>query len=134
MKESDEKKNYKESDGSGTSILNALAAEASTTDGSWEDLGALINVLKTYGCIEARNETVDNLDVDNQVYDVTVAGENVGMLLGFENSFWCIVAFGGAWDVLERLRLLINSVLKRITSRTLMYPTSSEGWCRIHHK
>ena len=92
------KKIYKGSDGSGASLLNALAAEASTTADSWEDLGALINVLKTYGCIEARNETVGNLDMDNQVYDVTVAGENVGML-GFENSLWCIVALGGAWDV-----------------------------------
>ena len=79
------------SDGSG------LAAEASTTDDSWEDLGALINALRTFGCIETRNEPPGNLDMENQVYSVAVAGENVGML-GFENSFWCIVALGGIWD------------------------------------
>jgi hypothetical protein len=76
------------------SLLTALYLEASTTDGSSDDLGALINVLNIFGCIEARNP-----DVENLVYDVTVvADENVGML-GFNNYLWCIVAFGGAWDV-----------------------------------
>jgi hypothetical protein len=61
-------------------------------------LGALINLLRTFGSIEARNESIGNLDVDDQVYDVTLAGENVG-ILGFEHYLWCIAALGGAWDV-----------------------------------
>ena len=86
------------SDSTGASFMSALAAEASTVDDSWEELGALINVLRTYGCIQARNDSVDDIDLDRQAYDVSVAGENVGML-GFENSLWCLVALGGAWDV-----------------------------------
>ena len=48
-------------DGSGASFLSALAVEA-----SWDNLGDLMNVLRTFGCIEAQNESVGNLDVDNK--------------------------------------------------------------------
>ena len=36
--------------------------------------------------------------MDIQVYDGTLACENVGML-GFEYSLWSVVAFGGTLDV-----------------------------------
>jgi hypothetical protein len=56
---------------SGGSALVAVET-SSAADDSWENLGALINnVLRTFGSIEARNESVGNLDVNNQVYDVT---------------------------------------------------------------
>ena len=50
------------SNGHGASLLSALVVEASTADDSWENLGALKNVLRAFGCtFEARNESVGNL-------------------------------------------------------------------------
>jgi len=65
-----------------------------TSDDAWEDMSSLIGVLKSYGCLLPCG---DNPEMEE--YSISIAGENVG-LLGLENSLWCLVAMGGAWDIL----------------------------------
>ena len=68
------------------------------------------------------SESVRNLDVDNQVYDVPTAGEHVG-ILGFENSLRCIVALDGdldgAWDVVGTYLVTGRLEAEMVTSALL---------------
>lgn len=69
-------------------------ATAVDSDDSWNDTRSLINVLQSYGCLLPSGD-----DPEIEEYAISIAGENVG-LLGLENSLWCLVAVGGAWDIL----------------------------------
>ena len=82
------KRNEGNQDRSSSSIVEGL-----NTD-SWRDMLAVIKVLKSYGCL-VEDSTNGS---DGQMYSLTDAGENVG-LLGLDNSLWGLVALGGAWDV-----------------------------------
>lgn len=90
------------------SISNASNCEADT----WQDMIALVNVLESYGCISACNQTI--AISEDQTFELTPAGDNIGRL-GFENSLWILVAMGGAWDVayesaeLDELRSAMDS-------------------------
>lgn len=71
-----------------------------TSDNTWEDMLAIVKVLVAYGCLSmnADLDDHDNLSIEQESFEVSPAGNNVGML-GFENSLWSLVAVGGAWDV-----------------------------------
>uniref|UniRef100_A0A6U3RH20 ATP-dependent RNA helicase Ski2/MTR4 C-terminal domain-containing protein n=1 Tax=Ditylum brightwellii TaxID=49249 RepID=A0A6U3RH20_9STRA len=84
-------------------LMEQIESLESYQDDSWDDMLALTDVLEAFGCLTRVSDSVD-VDSDNEndresvMYDVTQAGINIGML-GFENSLWCLVAIGGAWDV-----------------------------------
>ncbi|CAJ1906663.1 unnamed protein product [Cylindrotheca closterium] len=83
----------------------SLLLEASNVieikDGTWDDMLAITKTLTAFGCLETTNKTKSDVfdDIEDQVFDVTPAGIDVGML-SFENSLWGFVAMGGTWDVM----------------------------------
>jgi len=89
-------KNAKDDIGIDNASLVAHLNDATMVDGddSWKDMRSLINVLQSYGCLLPAGD-----DPEIEEYAISIAGENVG-LLGLENSLWCLVAVGGAWDIL----------------------------------
>jgi len=84
------------------------------TNDTWEDMLAIIKVLVAYGCLSIHSPLDDdNFSFEKETFEITPAGNNIGML-GFENALWCLTAVGGAWDVvgasseLDRSRTLMN--------------------------
>lgn len=77
-----------------------LTEQRETKDDSWEDLVAITRTLVSYGCLTIDQPYTDDLKVEDLAYSITPAGANVAML-GFENALWCVVAVGGAWDVVS---------------------------------
>jgi len=71
-------------------------------DTSWDDMLAIAKVLIAYGCLVPDRpilEEDDFSDLEEQTFEVTPAGTDVGML-SFENSLWCFGAMGGTFDVI----------------------------------
>lgn len=69
-------------------------------DTSWDDMLAMTQVLVAYGCLVPSIPIVDDSeDLEEQIFQVTPAGTDVGML-SFENSLWCFSAMGGTFDVI----------------------------------
>ena len=69
-------------------------------DDSWEDMLAITKTLLAYGCLQSQDEVdPDDEEFENNVFDITPAGADVGML-GFENSLWTFVAVGGTCDII----------------------------------
>jgi hypothetical protein len=61
----------------------------------------ITRVLIAYGCIVPQSggkEEYSDEDLENEIFDVTPAGNDVGML-SFENSLWCFTAVGGTFDI-----------------------------------
>ncbi|KAL3933010.1 MAG: hypothetical protein SGBAC_010586 [Bacillariaceae sp.] len=85
------------------SLLLEAAKVAETNDGTWDDMLAITKVLKAFGCIDTIDKTKSDGfdDIEDQVFDVTPAGTDVGML-SFENALWGFVAMGGTWDVMGK--------------------------------
>mmetsp|Transcript_39629 Transcript_39629/g.95767 ORF Transcript_39629/g.95767 Transcript_39629/m.95767 type:complete len:1289 (-) Transcript_39629:69-3935(-) len=83
------------------SLLLEAGKVTEIKDGTWDDMLAITKVLTTFGCLETANKTKSDIfdDIEDQVFDVTPAGTDVGML-SFENALWGFVAMGGTWDVL----------------------------------
>jgi hypothetical protein len=81
------------------SVVEASEVRESRDD-SWDDLLAITRTLVSYGCLSIDRPFADDLDLEKLTYALTPAGTNVAML-GFENSLWCVVAIGGAWDVVS---------------------------------
>lgn len=79
-----------------SSLIDALNV-VDDKDDSLEDLKSLIHVLQAYGCIVPTVDG-DSVDMEDQSYRITTAGENVG-LIGLDNALWVLTAMGGAWDV-----------------------------------
>jgi len=80
-------------------LLTAEKIDAATDD-SWEDFLSITRTLHAYGCLSTgTNEPFleDNV-LEKEIFELTPAGLNIGML-GFDNALWCLVAMGGAWDV-----------------------------------
>jgi hypothetical protein len=82
-----------------TSFLE-LSSQADTRNDSWGDLLAITRILISYGCLSTDQPFAHDLDLEELTYALTPAGTNVAML-GFENALWCVVAIGGAWDVVS---------------------------------
>lgn len=87
-------------------LLLQTSQASELEDTSWQDMLAITKVLLSYGCIvpNANTITVDDLandevDLEQEVFDLTPAGSDVGML-SFENSLWCFLAMGGTFDVM----------------------------------
>jgi DSHCT (NUC185) domain len=101
-------------------LEQADEAEDATND-TWDDMLAIIKVLVAYGCLSIKSslDDHDNLSFEQETFEVTPAGNNIGML-GFENSLWCLNAVGGAWDVvgasskLDRFRSAIQAAESNI--------------------
>ena len=71
-------------------------------DTSWDDMLAIAKVLIAYGCLVPNRPLAEDdelNDLEEQTFDVTPAGTDVGML-SFENSLWCFGAMGGTFDVI----------------------------------
>jgi hypothetical protein len=51
-----------------------------------------------FGCVSTKSPLTINSDIEKEIFELTPAGLNVGML-SFDNSLWALVAMGGAWDV-----------------------------------
>ncbi len=84
------------------SLLLQSAKLQEIEDTSWDDMLAITKVLIAYGCLVPERkiiETDDLKDVEEQTFEVTPAGTDVGML-SFENSLWCFSALGGTFDVI----------------------------------
>jgi hypothetical protein len=79
---------------SSPSLINSYGHVESFPDDAWKDTIALTSVLRTYGCIVDEKDENDSGDR----FRITLGG-NLLQELGLENSLWCIVALGGAWDV-----------------------------------
>ena len=79
-----------------SSLIDQMDIIESTKDDTFEDMLALNKVLEAYGCITKTDDS--GADFESSTYRISEAGEQIG-LLGFENSLWCMVAMGGAWDV-----------------------------------
>ncbi len=79
-----------------SSLIDQIDIIESTKDDTFEDMLALNKVLEAYGCITKTGDS--DADFESSTYLISEAGEQIG-LLGFENSLWCMVAMGGAWDV-----------------------------------
>ncbi len=77
------------------SSLIAHLNNSEVGDDAWDDMLSLVNVLQSYGCIVASDNS-ENLD--SQSFKITIAGDNIASL-GLDNSLWILVAMGGAWDV-----------------------------------
>jgi superfamily II RNA helicase len=74
-----------------------IAAESDTT---WQDMLALTKVLICYGCLKSTwSPGLSDDELESASFTLTSAGEHIGML-SFQNSLWCLVAMGGAHDVL----------------------------------
>ncbi|GKY92438.1 hypothetical protein MPSEU_000214300 [Mayamaea pseudoterrestris] len=72
--------------------------KALPADDAWSDLLAITRTLIAYGCLKVDPALSSDSNLEQSRFKLTDAGINVGML-GFENSLWCLVAMGGAWDV-----------------------------------
>lgn len=83
------------------SLLMEAEKVSEIKDGTWDDMLAIIKVLLAFGCLETENRSGEDVfdDIENQEFEVTPAGTDVGML-SFENSLWGFVAMGGTWDVM----------------------------------
>jgi len=79
---------------SSPTLMDSFGHVESFPDNAWKDTIALTKVLKTYGCLV---DVRDELETEEK-YRITTGG-NLLIELGLENSLWCIVALGGAWDV-----------------------------------
>lgn len=106
------------------------STEASDDDGpnSWNDFVSITNTLVEYGCLQHTPESSIEMDDSKLRYDVTIAGEQVGML-GFENSLWNLVALGGAWEVEEKLTQegeILSSASSRDIVETLLSLSPSQ--------
>jgi hypothetical protein len=76
--------------------------EIELEDSSWDDMLAISKALIAYGCLvpERKIEVDDEFDdLEDQTFEVTPAGRDVGML-SFEKSLWGFSAMGGTWDVI----------------------------------
>jgi superfamily II RNA helicase len=95
-------------------LLKQVDSAEVVKDDSWDDMLAITKVLVAYGCLSMEAPLADDTPLEDQTYTITPAGVNIGML-GFENSLWCLVAMGGAWDVvgasakLDKFRDAMNS-------------------------
>lgn len=67
-------------------------------DDSWDDFLSITRTLVAYGCLSTKSPLKKDLILEEETFELTPAGLNLGML-GFENSLWALVAMGGAWDV-----------------------------------
>lgn len=79
-------------------LMQSAKAESAERDDTWNDMLAIIKTLVAYGCLTTANEFTYDVELEKELFTLTPAGVNVGML-GLENSLWCLVAMGGAWDV-----------------------------------
>lgn len=98
-----------------TALLEQADKIEQVRNDSWDDMVAIINVLVAYGCLTISSPFVDHdtISIENETFEITPAGDNIGQL-GFENSLWCLVAMGGAWDVVgasSRLDDLSSSMI-----------------------
>jgi superfamily II RNA helicase len=68
------------------------------TEDTWDDFIAITRTLIAFGCVSTKSSLNPNSDLENEIFELTTSGLNVGML-SFDNSLWALVAMGGAWDV-----------------------------------
>ena len=82
-------------------ILEQAEMIEETGYNSWDDMMAIIKVLVAHGCLSMSSSLSDHdsISLERESFDITPAGNNLGQL-GFDNSLWCLVAMGGAWDVI----------------------------------
>jgi superfamily II RNA helicase len=80
------------------SILKQADKVEVVRDDSWVDMLAITKVLVAYGCLQTGTPFDKNAPLEKETFTITPAGVNIGML-GLGNSLWCLVAMGGAWDV-----------------------------------
>lgn len=92
-----QKNSLKEAGLDSVSLLEQMDTIETFKDDAWEDMLALNRVLESYGCIKKIDDKGE--DPESHKYVITEAGRNIGFL-GFENSLWCLVAMGGAWDAM----------------------------------
>mmetsp|Transcript_27191 Transcript_27191/g.29285 ORF Transcript_27191/g.29285 Transcript_27191/m.29285 type:complete len:1339 (+) Transcript_27191:61-4077(+) len=70
-------------------------------DSAWKDMLAITKVLIAYGCIAPKSgakEEYSDIDLENEIFIITPAGNDVGML-SFGNSLFFLLAMGGTFDV-----------------------------------
>lgn len=84
-------------------LLQTVKVTEEVTDSAWNDMLSITKVLLAYGCLVRQQSNVSgdvpDAGFENETFEVTPAGKDVGML-SFENSLWCFLAMGGTWDVL----------------------------------
>lgn len=84
-------------------LLETQRLTEEVEDSAWKDMLAITKVLISFGCLVptsgAKKEFSDK-DIENETFEVTPAGTDVGML-SFENSLWCFLAMGGTYDVMN---------------------------------
>ena len=84
-----------------TMLSDTQKATIEVEDSAWKDMLTITRVLIAYGCIVPQSggkEEYSDEDLENEIFDVTPAGNDVGML-SFENSLWCFTAVGGTFDI-----------------------------------
>jgi replicative superfamily II helicase len=98
------------------SLLLETEKVSEIKDGTWDDMLAITKVLLSFGCLKNTANDKEDIfeDIENDTFDVTPAGTDVGML-SLENSLWGFVAMGGTWDVMgssskyDELQAAMNS-------------------------
>lgn len=80
-------------------LIKQVSETYSSKGDSWSDMLAITKTLVAYGCLTSDPPLSDMTDLESCRFVLTPSGVNVGML-GSENSLWCLVAMGGAWDVI----------------------------------
>ena len=101
-------------------LLDQASEAQAGRDDSWSDMLAITKTMVAYGCLVSDRDYADLSDLENQVFQLSPAGVNIGML-AFENSLWCLVAVGGAWDV-------VGASSKLDDFRSAMNDFDNEDW------
>ena len=76
------------------SLMDSIDHVEFFPENAWKDTIALTKVLTTYGCLVDVGDNAEH----KKNFRITTGG-NLLLELGLENSLWCIIALGGAWDI-----------------------------------
>eukprot|EP00536_Pseudo-nitzschia_multiseries_P015988 jgi/Psemu1/263316/estExt_Genewise1Plus.C_9950006 len=82
-------------------LLESQSSIDELEDSAWKEMLAITKVMIAFGCIipaSGAKKDYSDTDLENETFEVTPAGTDVGML-SFENSLWCFLAVGGTFDV-----------------------------------
>jgi superfamily II RNA helicase len=92
-------------------------------DATWRDMLALTKVLVSYGCLKSDwMPGMSDDDLESSSFALTTAGEHIG-LLSVQNSLWCLVAMGGAHDVVG-----VSSKLDDFRRKMMEFDKEISSW------
>jgi superfamily II RNA helicase len=92
-------------------------------DATWRDMLALTKVLVSYGCLKSDwTPGMSDDDLESSSFSLTTAGEHIGQL-SVQNSLWCLVAMGGAHDVVG-----VSSRLDDFRRKMMEFDNEISSW------